>query len=226
MKTLAVIPARGGSKGIPSKNIADLHGHPLIHYTIKEANEVSGLQLVFVSTDSQEIADVCESLGVAVPFLRPESLGGDHVRTIDVVIDLLDRLEEMYGKSYDQVCLLQPTSPLRKARDIQACMDLMAKESPDSVVSLTLIDEPHPTKMKKVVDGIIHPYLEGTNSSIPRQELPTVYELNGAVYLTNTRVLREQHSFFGENSIPYLMPVERSVNINHPIDLRMAALIM
>ena len=226
MKTLAVIPARGGSKGIPSKNIADLHGHPLIHYTIKEASKVPLFQRVFVSTDSEEIANVCTSLGLEVPFLRPESLGRDSVRTIDVVIDLLERLEQKYGETYDQVCLLQPTSPLRLAEDIQGCLDLMKKDSPDSVVSLTLIDEPHPAKMKKIIDGTIQPYMEGTNSSIPRQELPKVYELNGAVYLTKTIVLREQHSFFGENSIPYFMPMERSVNINHPMDMKMAELIL
>ena len=223
---LAVIPARAGSKGIPSKNIAQLHGHPLIHYTIREALKVTAFQRVFVSTDSLKIAKVCASESLEIPFLRPESLGGDHVRTIDVVLDLLGRLEKEYNEIYDLVCLLQPTSPLREARDIQACLDLMEEEGPDSVVSLTMIDEPHPAKMKKIVDGVIRPYTDGTNSSIPRQELPKVYELNGAVYLTRTQILREQHSFFGEKSIPYLMPMERSVNINHPLDMRMASIIL
>jgi CMP-N,N'-diacetyllegionaminic acid synthase len=226
MSILAVIPARGGSKGIPSKNIANLNGQPLIHYTIREALMIEGFQRVFISTDSPEIAEVCSSLGLEIPFLRPKSLGGDHIRTIDVVLDLLDRLEKDHNESFDQVCLLQPTSPLRLAQDILACVDIMEAENPDSVVSLTQIDEPHPGKMKKVVNGIIQPFMDGANSSIPRQELPEVFELNGAIYITKTQVLRDQHSFFGEMSIPYLMPMERSVNINHPLDMKLASLLM
>lgn len=226
MRILAVIPARAGSKGIPNKNIALLNGNPLISYSINEALKIKNFKRVFISTDSQEIADLCLSLGIDVPFLRSKELGGDSVKTIDVILDVLKNLENNFGESYDYVCLLQPTSPLRKAFDIQQCIKLIKKKSPESVVSLSLIDEPHPLKMKKIVDGLIKPYHKMADSSVPRQELPKVYELNGAVYITKTETLRKEKSFFGHKSIPYLMPKERSININNPFDLKLAEMIL
>lgn len=222
MKILAIIPARGGSKGIPNKNIIDLNGKPLIYYTICEALKITGFNRVLVSTDSVEIKRISESFGLEVPFLRPEYLGGDSVRTIDVVIDVLDTLKGKYNEEFDYICLLQPISPLRTAKDITNCIKLIKKTGGNSVVSLSKVDEPHPHKMKKIKSGLVYPFIKGTTSSIPRQELPEVYNLNGAVYITDEQTIIKKRSLFGKKTYPYIMPDERSVNINNPNDLLLA----
>ncbi len=226
MKVIAIIPARAGSKGILAKNIVDLNGKPLISYTIEQALKVNIFDKIIVSTESMIIKKISEEWGANVPFLRSPSLSTDHAKTVDVVLEVLDTLLSKFGEKYDVVCLLQPTSPLRTLRDILNCVDLFNKKSPDSVVSLTRISEPHPHKMKTIVEGYVRPYQKGKDSSTPRQLLPEVYELNGAIYLTKTSVLKNERSFFGSNCIPYIMPKVRSVNINHPLDLKMASIIL
>ena len=226
MKILAIIPARGGSKGIAGKNIVELNGYPLIYYTIKEALKVDTFDKLFVSTDSDEIKEVCESFGCIIPFLRPSKLSQDNSRSIDAVIDVLESLKSDYNEVYDFVCLLQPTSPLRTAKDIINCIDILRSEECSSVVSVTKIDEPHPFKMKVIKENMIFPFLEGTDSSVPRQELPDVFALNGAIYLTDTRTIIENKSFFSEKTYPYFMPYERSVNINNSYDLEIAKSIL
>ena len=119
MNILAIIPARGGSKGVKNKNIIDLNGEPLIHYTIKEAQKVKELTRIVVSTESNLIKSVCDKLGDFIPFLRPEELAQDASRTIDVVEHLIGTLKNDYNENYDYICLLQPTSPLRIANDIK-----------------------------------------------------------------------------------------------------------
>lgn len=219
---LAVIPARSGSKGILNKNIVDLLGKPLIYYTIREALKVRKLGRILVSTDSEEIKSISENYGLEVPFLRPKNYADDHSRTIDVVIDILNTLEEKYREVYDYVCLLQPTSPLRHSTDIEACINILIENNNDSIVSLCKIDEPHPIKMKLIKDGLVIPFIEGSDSSIPRQELPDVYELNGAIYLSSVRSIKEKRSFFSDKCCPYIMPPERSININNINDLILA----
>jgi CMP-N,N'-diacetyllegionaminic acid synthase len=226
MNILAIIPARGGSKGIPNKNIVKLNGHPLIYYTIREALKVKQFQRVLVSTDSEKIKTVSKSCGLEVPFLRPEKFATDTTRTIDAVIDLLDTLRVDYEETYDYVCLLQPTSPLRVANDIESCINIVSEYGSGSVVSLCRIDEPHPVKMKQIKGGLVSPLLEGTDSSIPRQELPEVYELNGAIYLTEVTTIYNRQSFFADNTRPFIMPADRSVNINNYHDLILASELM
>jgi len=219
MKILAIIPARGGSKGILNKNIVDLKGQPLIHYTLKEAVKIKAFDRIIVSTESKQIKSVCDQIGNFVPFMRPDEFAQDNSRTIDVVEDIIGHLEKDYNETYDYICLLQPTSPLRSANDIEACIEMIKDQKKGSVVSLAKVDEPHPYKMKILEEGQIKPFMKGTNSSIPRQELPHVYELNGAIYLCETRGLLRDRNFFPEPSLPYIMPMERSVNINNKFDL-------
>lgn len=222
MNILAIIPARGGSKGVKNKNIIDLNGKPLIHYTINEAEKVDELKRIVVSTESNLIKSVCDEIGDYIPFMRSDELAQDHSRTIDVVKNIINRLEKEYNEVYDYVCLLQPTSPLRTAKDIQNCIDIIKNQVDGSVVSLAKVDEPHPYKMKVIEDGEIKPFMEGEDSSIPRQELPEVYELNGAVYLCEIHKFMKENTFFAKPSTPYMMPMERSVNINNHFDLRQA----
>ncbi len=226
MRILGLIPARGDSKGIADKNIVNLAGKPLIYYTIQQALKVDLFERVFVSTDSEKIKTVCESIGLEVPFLRPKHLAQDNTRTIDVVIDLLKSLKENYNEEYDYVCLLQPTSPLRSIQDIENCIEIIRAKKEGSVISISLIDEPHPYKMQIIRNGLIYPFIEGSNSSTPRQELPTVYELNGAIFLTDVETILEKRSFFGEKCYPYVMPAERSVDINSSLDLIFAKMLI
>lgn len=222
MNILAIIPARGGSKGVKNKNIIDLNGKPLIHYTINEAEKVDELKRIVVSTESNLIKSVCDEVGDYIPFLRPDELAQDASRTIDVVEHLINTLKKDFNEDYDYVCLLQPTSPLRLAQDIKNSIDLMMNQKKGSVISLAKIDEPHPNKMKVIENGLIKPLLTDTDSSVPRQELPAVYELNGAIYLCETKALMKNRNFFCEPSTPYIMPAERSANINNHFDLKLA----
>ena len=226
MKILGLIPARGDSKGIIDKNIVDLAGKPLIYYAIQQALAVKAFDRVFVSTDSPRIKSVCESIGLHVPFLRPEHLALDTTRTIDVVIDLLESLKKDYNEEYDYVCLLQPTSPLRNSEDIENCVSIIKTHNCDSVVSVSLVSEPHPHKMKVIRNGNLQPLIEGSDSSTPRQELPEIYQLNGAVFLTSVDIIMNQKSHYGENCYPYIMPEERSIDVNTKQDLQFVELLI
>lgn len=225
-RILALIPARGGSKGVPGKNTRKLHGKPLIDYTIETARDVARFDRVIVSTDDEGIANVAEEAGCPVPFLRPRHLATDSARTVDAVLYTLDRLRAEQGETYDTVCLLQPTTPLRSVEDVHACLDIMASGPCRSVVSVQRIDEPHPHKLKIIRDGLLEPFLEGTDSSVPRQELPAVYGLNGAQYVVDVEALQSIRSFFADPCKPYVMPWERSVNIDSLRDFRMAELLL
>lgn len=222
MKVLGIIPARGGSKGILRKNITALSGRPLIFYTINEAKKVDALSRILVSTDDQEIADLAQAHGVEVPFLRSKKHSGDKSKTVDAVIECISRLDE----EFDAICLLQPTAPLRSKEDIIQAIELFKNSQADSLVSVTRLEEPHPYKLKKIENGLVQPFITGTSSELPRQSLPPVYSINGAIYLTLTDTLLKKQSFFGDVTIPYIMPPERSVNIDSKLDLLLAEIIL
>lgn len=226
MSTLAIVPARGGSKGIPGKNIAPLGGKPLIRYTLDVAFQVDRIDRVLVSTDDMDIANVAREAGCDIPFLRPASMAGDHARTADAVLHAINELQSRFGERYETVVLLQPTSPFRSVTDLEKAIDLFDSLDHGSVVSVELIDEPHPYKMKVMVGGCLRPLMEGTDSSIPRQELPPVYGLNGAIYISRVSDLNASGSFFSEPCLPLIMPWERSVNINGPRDMILAQAVL
>lgn len=226
MRIVGLVPARGGSKGIHNKNITDLGGKPLIYYTLHEASKVSSIQRLFISTDSEIIRSICTELGFTIPFLRDKDLARDETKTVDVVLNVLDLLEKRFGEIYDYVCLLQPTSPFRIAEDIQRCVDIVLESGCDSVVSLAEVDEPHPFKMKVINNGIVEPFISGSDSSVPRQSLPPVYALNGAIYFCKTELLYNTHNFFSKNTVAYVMPSERSININNQMDLELAKVLL
>mgnify|MGYP000114916828 CR=1 FL=1 len=220
MKIIAIIPARGGSKGIPRKNLVTLNKKPLIEYTIKAAIQSQCFESVIVSTDDEEIAMVSRSLGASVPFLRPSKLSNDKAKSVDAIIDCLNRLDT----DYDAVCLLQPTAPLRNVHDIRKSLELYLdhKGDCDSLVSICRLEEPHPFKLKAINDGYVIPFLPGKSSELPRQDLPPAYILTGAIYITDIKVLKEKKSFFGNKTIPYYMPEERAVNIDSIKDIYLA----
>lgn len=215
---IAIIPARSGSKGIPNKNIYKLAGRPLIDYTIKAALESNCFEKVIISTDCRRIAEIAEECGAEVPFLRPESLAGDTAKSIDAVLDTLCRLTV----KYQECCLLQPTAPLRSSEDIQKAIQTFESSGKDALVSVSRFEEPHPYKLKIIVGGNLKPFIDGKESEVPRQLLPQCYCLNGAIYLNKVKFLEENRTFFAEQTEAFIMPEERSVNIDTKLDLILA----
>jgi CMP-N,N'-diacetyllegionaminic acid synthase len=224
-KILAVIPARGGSKGIPNKNIVDIDGNPLIKYTIDAALGSAMLTHCIVSTDSDAIADVAKSCGALVPFKRPEHLSDDKALSLPVIQHAVEFMEAEQGQGYqyDVVIMLQPTTPLRQTEDIDNAINLLFETNADSVISVVEVEGHHPLRMKRVVNGHLINYIDqGHEDMRPRQELPSAYIRNGAIYATQRDVLIKDSSFIGLDSRAYIMPSRRSVNIDTYEDLLLA----
>ena len=223
---LGLIPARGGSKGLPRKNIIPLLGKPLIAWTIEQALASKYLDRVVVSTDDKEIAGISKKYGAEVPFIRPKHLATDTATSLSVLQHAANYLSEKEGYLADIIVCLQPTSPLCSAEDIDKAITLCISTGADSVVSLCQVEH-HPYWMKKVVEGKVYPLMEVDDEKYPRrQDLPPVYQLNGAIYVTRRKVLMEEEKVLGEHTLAYIMPQERSVDIDTPIDLKLAELAM
>jgi CMP-N,N'-diacetyllegionaminic acid synthase len=226
MRVLGVIPARGGSKSVPRKNIRELAGKPLIAWTI-EAAKSSRLTRVIVSTDDHEIAETAARWGADVPFTRPAELATDSARAIPVLQDALRFCEE-HGERYDALMMLQPTSPMRLAYDIDRALATM-EEDPrcTSVISVVPVGEFHPARMKYLQDGLLvdPPFCEAYENQ-PRQELVPMYIRNGAIYLVKTATLMKDGSLKGSRCLALVLPRNRSVNIDSPFDFDLASWLM
>ena len=224
LSVLGFIPARAGSKGLPGKNIRPLAGKPLIIYTIEAARKSGVFDHLLVSTDGDEIAQIARQAGADVPFMRPAGLATDTARGIDVLHHGMSWLEER-GKRYDCVMTLQPTSPLRAAEDITNALDLLIERSADAIVSVCEVDH-HPWWCNTLpADGCMKDFLR---PDIPanRQELPRYYRLNGVIYLARWDFIRKCDNWYGPGTYAYIMPRERSVDIDGEIDLMMAETII
>jgi len=224
MRIIGVIPARGGSKSIPRKNIAPLLGKPLVAYTIEAALASRLLTDVVVSTEDEEIAKVCSGLGAQVPFIRPAELATDTALSLPVIQHAVREMEARRDKLYDIVVMLQPTTPLRQALDIDAGIQLLMDTCADSVISVVDVGGHHPFRMKRVVgDGRLINFIDqGFEDLRPRQQLPPVYIRSGALYIAKRYVIMEQNTFGGMDSRAYVMSVERAVNIDGELDLVVA----
>lgn len=221
MIPLIIIPARGGSKGIPKKNIAPLNGRPLIDYTIKTALAVAPQSRIILSTDSEEIAAVAGQCGLEVPYRRPVALATDTAGSREVILDAMDWADHQ-GINYDAVVLLQPTSPLRIADDITGAMALYDDDT-DMVVSVTEArSNPYYNCFEADGNGYLH-VSKGDGLYTRRQDVPPAYEYNGAVYVINPRSIREMAMGAFPRRVPYVMPGERSVDIDAPIDMIIAS---
>ena len=222
-RILGVIPARGGSKGIPGKNLHEISGKPLIQYTIEASKDSKFLSEFIISTDSEEIANFSRSIGGDVPFIRPDRLSTDKALSLPVVLHALEFMESYIGKKYDIVVMLQPTTPLRHYKDIDSAINILLGGQADSVISVTEVGGYHPLRMKRIKDGRLINYIDqGIEDMRPRQELPPVYIRNGAIYAAYREVLVENNSFSGKDCYAYKMPAERSVNIDTLDDLTLA----
>ena len=217
-KILAVIPARGGSKGIKNKNITELAGRPLLQWTIEAAEKSKYIDRFVLSSDDPQIQMVAESLGCEVPFTRAAHLATDEASTIDVLLDVLERVA-----GFDVVALLQPTSPFRSAKDIDSCLELMTRDGAPSVVSLCAVRD-HPALVFKLQsDKKIAPFLSNPPSqSLRRQDLPAAFKLNGAVYIANIPWFIKNRTFTAAEAVGYIMPESRSIDIDDAQDLSVA----
>lgn len=217
-QVLGLIPARGGSKGIPGKNTKNLAGKPLIAYSIEVARECPCIDDVLVSTDSVDIAEVAREYGAWVPFLRPNELASDTAKTIDAVMYTVNRLAKE-GREYDYVILLQPTSPLRKSEDIESAF-LLARKTGEDVVSVSEVTDSPILIRTCEKDGRLKPLLSGS-STVRRQDMPKYYRVNGSIYVNHISKLSTETSL-NDNRMGYVMPKERSVDIDEMVDFLVA----
>jgi CMP-N-acetylneuraminic acid synthetase len=222
LKILGIIPARGGSKGVPRKNLKHLNGIPLIKYTI-DAALGSNLTDIVVSTEDDEIASFALQSGCKVPFLRPTELASDSARSIDVAIHALKTMEDLENCTYDAIMLLQPTTPFRTKEDINNAINVFAKDSEaSSVISVVDVKGHHPARMKYISEGVlIDPVFCEAYENQNRQELEPMFIRNGAIYLSKREVILNS-SFKGTKSLALVMPEERSINIDTPSDFDIA----
>lgn len=213
-KILAIITARGGSKRLPNKNILDLNGQPLISYSIQEALKSKYIDETMVSTDSKEIAEVAESFGASIPFIRPSKLAQDDTSSIDTIFHTLEYYEKSLKKRFDYFVLLQPTSPLRKSSHIDESIENMFNKDTSSIVSVY-----------KTEDGFNQEYMKQKQigSFFERnKEQYGYFTLNGAIYVCETEKFLEKKSLFFSDTIPYFMEPIESVDIDTKDDFNKA----
>ena len=224
---LGLIPARGGSKGLPRKNIKQLLGKLLIAWTIEQALESKYLDRVIVSTEDKEIAEVSKKYGAEVPFIRPKELAMDNAKGIDVVLHAIDWLKKNdKQKQYDLLMLLQPTSPLRATEDIDKTIELLFLKEAKAIVSVCEVDH-HPLWTNTLPeDGCMKDFIRKEIMNKNRQELPFYYRLNGAIYLAYCKYITEQKSFIGEKTFAYKMVRGRSIDIDDEIDFELAEILI
>jgi CMP-N,N'-diacetyllegionaminic acid synthase len=223
MRVLGLIPARGGSKGVPRKNIYLVAGKPLLQYTAQAALAARRLDRVVLSTEDEEIAKLGACSGLEVPFLRPTELAQDTTPMLPVVQHAVRALE-IAGDHFDAICLLQPTSPLRRASDIDEAVGLLERTRADSVISFVEVGHWHPAHMKYLTDDgrVIHPPFADEVEGRRRQDLRKLYLSDGSIYLTRTAVVMERNSLQGDHCQALLIKQERACDIDTPFDLFIA----
>ncbi len=223
MKPLIIIPARGGSKGVPGKNIKILNGKPLIQYTIEAALEVTDKENIIISTDSEEIKSVVEDLGIKVPSLRPKELATDAVGTNEVLLYELERLEKQ-GRIIDHFILLQPTSPFRTGKHVLEAMALY-NDDIDMLVSVKETKaNPYFVLREENEDGFLVP--SKTSSAIRRQDVPKVWEVNGAIYIINYASLKKAPINQFNKVKKYIMDDLSSHDIDTKMDWKVAEIFL
>lgn len=225
-EVIGLITARGGSKSIPRKNIAPLAGKPLIAWTIEAALASRLLSRVLVSTEDAEIAQVAAAWGAEVPFTRPAELAGDATPHILVVQHAIRWLEEAEGMRPEYVLLLQPTAPLRTVEDIDAAITFAGEREAIAVVSVCPMER-HPYLSKRILgDGSLADFVTTDIAYLRRQDLPPAYALNGALYLNRRESLLRDRTFLPPGTLGYVMPPERSVDMDTPWDFHLVELVL
>jgi CMP-N-acetylneuraminic acid synthetase len=225
LKVLAIIPARGGSKGVPGKNIKELGGKPLIQYAVDCALDSNLIENIVINSDDQDILDIVASKGSnrIIKQKRPRDLGLDNSSIVDVVMDILQKLKTQY----DIIILLQPTSPLRTAADIESIIqNFIDDDNLEGVISVIPLQDMHPARMYKINDDkTLKPLIED-NESQRRQDLEPVYYRNGCFYAVRTKAFLEQKTFMPKNKKAYVMNPDHLLNIDTPIDIKIAEVLI
>ena len=223
---IAIIPARGGSKGLPRKNIRSLCGLPLICYSIKTALASNSISRVIVSTDDDEIASIAKECGAEVPFIRPINLANDTSMVMDAYLHMIDRIAEETSQPAETFVALLPTVPLRLPEDIDNAVNIFDVNNADSVISVTEAPVPIQWYRKITSKGLLQDYLPEFNAVENRQELEKTYVPNGSIYIFRTEILRATRQYYNDNTYPYIMPRERSADIDELIDFEWAEFLL
>lgn len=221
---LAIIPARGGSKGLSRKNILPLLDKPLIAWTIEAAGKSKYIDKYIVSTDDDEIANIASSFNCEVPFLRPKHLASDEASSINVIRHSIDFFKSN-GTTFNYTILLEPTSPLRDSEDIDSAIEILFsnKDRADSIVGVSKVEATHPAFNVKIdKKGLIQPYNSKKFNILRRQDIEELYFFEGSVYISLTDVLLDKESFYHERTLPYVVPRWKSLEIDELVDLIMA----
>lgn len=222
IRNIAIIPARSGSKGVKDKNIRELLGKPLLAYSIEAAEKSGCFDNIFVSTDDERYALIAEKYGADASFLRSEETSSDTADSWSVVREVIDRLK-IQGKRYDNIMLLQPTSPLRTEQDIISSFDLMTLKNANAILSITEAEH-SPLWCNTIEEDLCMDHFRNEKyAKYPRQMLPKYYRLNGAIYLLKTEELYKQ-KMFADKCYAYIMPEERSIDIDTEMDFKIAEL--
>ncbi len=219
LNILGIIPARGGSKGIPKKNIKILGDKPLIYYTIKSAKRSVYITDLIVSTDDLEIAKIAESCGANVPFIRPKELALNETPMLPVLRHAVDFMEKNKNIIFDYIVILQPTSPFRLPEDIDKTIEVIIEKGADSAVSLVEVESQfHPMKMKKFEEQRVLSYTIDEPEGINRQDLPKVYRRSSAVYVQKRDLIVKKNQLYGDYIVGHIVPAERYIDIDNEFD--------
>ena len=226
LKPLGIIPARGGSKRLPRKNVVPLAGKPLVAWTIEAARASRRIARLVVSSDDDQVLDIAASYDKQLPLRRPDVISGDQSLAIEFVRHALTTLEDAGEGPFDSIVILQPSSPLTLAEDIDNTIELLATSGADSAVSVMQLDHAvHPLKMKTLDGDRLVPYLEEERGRMAAHELPTIYVRNCSVYATR-RATIDRGEVIGDDCRGYVMPRERSLDINEELDLQFAEFLL
>lgn len=219
-RALGIIPARGGSVGVPRKNLREVAGMPLVAHAVRAALSSALLSRTIVNTDSDEIAQVARKYGAEIPFMRPPELGLSTTKMFDVLIHAVETLESESEEEYEDVVILQPTSPFRRANDIDNCLRVLWSTSADSVITVYRHPQVHPRLMYTLgPDGTASPIWEGEDRMPQRQDLAPVFIRTGLVYAFKRRLLQLGGDIYGRRTVAVEIPYDRSFNIDDPVDL-------
>jgi len=223
---IAIIPTRGGSKGLPGKNIKIMNGKPLIWYTINAAKNSRYIKKIIVSTDDNEIAKIAKRYDAEIPFMRPKELARDDSLAIDNYIYTIDKLNKEFNYSIGEFTILQPTSPLRTSLDIDNAIKIFKEKKADSVISVS--EAIHPPLWSKRIDekGTLSNYFDIRIDNKNRQKIEKAYMPNGAIFIFKFSLLKEKYSYYSNKTYPYIMPIERSIDIDSKLDFEFAEYLM
>ncbi|MEV9526251.1 acylneuraminate cytidylyltransferase family protein [Aliarcobacter butzleri] len=224
---LAIIPARGGSKGLPGKNIKELCGKPLIAWSIEAGLKSKYLDEVMVTTDYQDIANIAKEYGANVPFLRPDVLSSDMATSFDVIKHTIEFYKNEFDKEFDYIVLLEPTSPLRESSDIDIAIKQLIDSNADSIVGICKTEDQNPAFLVlKNEKNYISGYENQDMKVLRRQEIKDVYFFEGTIYISKTEVLLNKKTFYHDNTIGYVVPKYKSLEIDDIDDFIMVESIM